>query len=206
MIISISGLILLDLQFQSLFTARDLRGPLPLITNHGRSLFTDRDLRGHLPLITNRGHSLFTDRDLRGPLPLITKRGHSLFTVACANAVYVMFCIFTYTKILVLRRKYVSSMEKCRCYIHALIVDSISLHCSDALNMRALSNELMVLEVLNPMSPEAFRENSSLFWPNQCNPPVPLQVMRTRPPRMPISTPAPPGPAAGDARPPAAHA
>jgi hypothetical protein len=125
MIISISGAICLDLQFQSLFTNRDLRGPLPLITN--------------------RGHSVFTDRDLRGPLPLIRKHGHSLFTVACANAVYVMFCIFTYTKILVLRRKYVSSMEKCRCYIHALIVDSISLHCSDALNMRALSNELMVL-------------------------------------------------------------
>ena len=155
----------MDLQFQSLFTDRDLRGPLPLITNHGRSLFTARDLRGPLPLITNRGHSLFTDRDLRGPLPLITKRGHSLFTVACANAVYVMFCIFTYTKILVLRRKYVSSMEKCQCYIHALIVDSISLHCSDALNMRALSSELMVLEVLQQNAvcnfhPSAFRQSS----------------------------------------------
>ena len=43
-------------------------------------------------------------------------------------------------------------------YIHALVVDSISLHHSDALHMRALANELMVLEVLDPMSPEAFRE------------------------------------------------
>ena len=184
MIISISGLILLDLQFQSLFTDRDLRGPLPLITNHGHSLFTARDLRGPLPLITNRGHSLFTDRDLRGPLPLITKRGHSLFTVACANAVYVMFCIFTYTKILVLRRKY-CVIDGSWCYIHALIVDSISLHCSDALNMRALSNELMVLEVLNPMSPEAFREEFLAVLAKSMHPP---------------------GPAAGNAHPPATHA
>ena len=48
MIISISVLILLDLQFQSLFTNRDLRGPLPLITKCGQSLFTARDLRGPL--------------------------------------------------------------------------------------------------------------------------------------------------------------
>jgi hypothetical protein len=66
MIISISGLILLDIQFQSLFTARDLRGPLPLITKCGQSLFTARDLRGPLPLITKCGQSLFTDSDLRG--------------------------------------------------------------------------------------------------------------------------------------------
>ncbi len=34
-------------------------------------------------------------------------------------------------------------------YIHALIVDCISLHPSDALNARELDNENMVLEVLN---------------------------------------------------------
>ena len=65
---------------QSLFTDRDLRGPLPLIANRDQSLFTDRDLRGPLPLIANRGQSLFTDRDLLAPLPLITNRGQSLFT------------------------------------------------------------------------------------------------------------------------------
>ena len=58
MIISISGLILLDIQFQSLFTARDLRGPL--IINSVQSLFTDRDLCRPLPLTTKRGQSLFT--------------------------------------------------------------------------------------------------------------------------------------------------
>ena len=61
---------------------------------------------------TNRGQSLFADCYLRGPLQLITNRGQSLFTVVCANAMYVILCMFTYTKILVLRRKYVSHQWK----------------------------------------------------------------------------------------------
>ncbi len=43
-------------------------------------------------------------------------------------------------------------------YIHALIVDSISLHPSPPLRDRALLNETMVLDVLNEMSPQVFRE------------------------------------------------
>ena len=42
--------------------------------------------------------------------------------------------------------------------IHALIVDIISLHPSPPLRERALLNETMVLDVLNEMSPQAFRE------------------------------------------------
>jgi hypothetical protein len=44
-------------------------------------------------------------------------------------------------------------------YIHALIVDSITLHPSTTLRERALLNENMVLDVLNEMSPQAFRED-----------------------------------------------
>jgi hypothetical protein len=45
-------------------------------------------------------------------------------------------------------------------YIHALIVDSITLHPSNknTLRERVLLNETMVLDVLNEMSPQAFRE------------------------------------------------
>ena len=43
-------------------------------------------------------------------------------------------------------------------YVHALIVDSISLHHADALNELAIENEDMVLGVRNEVSPDAFRE------------------------------------------------
>jgi pyruvate/2-oxoglutarate dehydrogenase complex dihydrolipoamide acyltransferase (E2) component len=43
-------------------------------------------------------------------------------------------------------------------YIHALIVDSITLHPSTTMRERALLNETMVLDVLNTMSPQASRE------------------------------------------------
>jgi hypothetical protein len=43
-------------------------------------------------------------------------------------------------------------------YIYALIVDSITLHPFPPLRERALLNENMVLDVLNEMSPQEFRE------------------------------------------------
>jgi hypothetical protein len=43
-------------------------------------------------------------------------------------------------------------------YIHALIVDSITLHPSTTMRERALLNETMVLDVLNTMSPQAFHK------------------------------------------------
>jgi hypothetical protein len=45
-------------------------------------------------------------------------------------------------------------------YIHALIVDSITLHASTPFRERALLNENMLLDVLDLMSPEDFHEES----------------------------------------------
>ncbi len=46
-------------------------------------------------------------------------------------------------------------------YIHSIIVDSITLFNSDGCNTRALSNENMILEVLNKKDKAVFRKESA---------------------------------------------